>query len=233
MRNMRNMGRATRQDCQSLLLLLLAPQLIRGFSMVHKEEKQQVLEGSQFEVLCQTDSYYEFCIFVSPIGQRCEFEWRRKNWNISRSDCLELESRTSFLGRYNEFQCGITVANARTSDSGIWGCEMESYKFGGGRGSGFIVRGGVEVLVSEPTTTTTTTTERPTRAPVWPGVVHPTNREGRRLWGLDKMNLTKGSHPISAVPSKTEIAMAALAFSGLLPVLIAGIVIVVFISMFS
>ena len=38
----------------------------------------QVLEGSQFEVLCQTDSYYEFCIFVSPMGQRCEFEWRRK-----------------------------------------------------------------------------------------------------------------------------------------------------------
>ena len=38
----------------------------------------QVLEGTQFDVLCQTDSYYEFCIFVSPMGQRCEFEWRRK-----------------------------------------------------------------------------------------------------------------------------------------------------------
>ena len=62
------------------------------------------------------------------------------------------------------------MSNARTSDSGIWGCEMvrvqyipstvyvsefwvelyfhlcqESYKFGGGRGSGYIVRGGVEV----------------------------------------------------------------------------------------
>ena len=109
------MGMGARQDCQSLLLLLLAPRLIRGFSMVHEEAGQQVgiishpqpvnssnmchamiqvslkpsiemfivyylqvLEGSQFEVLCQTDSYYEFCIFVSPMGQRCEFEWRRK-----------------------------------------------------------------------------------------------------------------------------------------------------------
>ena len=68
-----------------------------------------------------------------------------QKWNISRSDCLELELRTSFVGTYNEHQCGIRVRNARPSDSGIWGCEMESYKFGGGRGSGFIVRGGVEV----------------------------------------------------------------------------------------
>ena len=110
------MGMGARQDCQSVLLLLLAPRIIRGFSMVHEEAGQQVgiishpqqpvnssnmcqamikvsqkhsiemfivyylqvLEGSQFEVLCQTDSYYEFCIFVSPMGQRCEFEWRRK-----------------------------------------------------------------------------------------------------------------------------------------------------------
>merc|ERR1712013_306675 len=168
--------------CHHLLLALLAPGLSSAFSMVHQGETQQALVGTEFDVLCQTDSFYEFCIFVSPIGQRCEFEWRRKKWNISRSDCLELELRTSFVGTYNEHQCGIRVRNARPSDSGIWGCEMESYKFGGGRGSGFIVRGGVEVLVSEPTTTTTTTTPRPTRAPVWPGIVHPTNREGRRLW---------------------------------------------------
>ena len=37
---------------------------------------------------------------------------------------------------------------------------------------------------------------------------------------------------IDQVPSKTDLAMAALAFSGLLPVLIAGIVIIVFIGMF-
>ena len=37
---------------------------------------------------------------------------------------------------------------------------------------------------------------------------------------------------IDQVPSKTDLAMAALAFSGLLPVLIAGIVIIIFIGMF-
>lgn len=38
---------------------------------------------------------------------------------------------------------------------------------------------------------------------------------------------------LPAAPTKTDLAMAALAFSGLLPVLIAGIVIIVFIGMFS
>ena len=83
--------------CNHLLLVLLAPGLSSAFSMVHEGETQQVimitpqkitnlfnliilqaLVGKEFDVLCQTDSFYEFCIFVSPIGQRCEFEWRRK-----------------------------------------------------------------------------------------------------------------------------------------------------------
>ena len=37
---------------------------------------------------------------------------------------------------------------------------------------------------------------------------------------------------MNQAPTKTDLAMAALAFSGLLPVLIAGIVIIVFIGMF-
>ena len=85
------------RDCH-LLLVLLTPGLSSAFSMVHQGETQQVnmitppqklqtsfnlmilqaLVGKEFDVLCQTDSFYEFCIFVSPIGQRCEFEWRRK-----------------------------------------------------------------------------------------------------------------------------------------------------------
>ena len=86
----------------------------------------------------------ERCFLDCPSMQFSPASFLQK-WNISRSDCLELELRTSFVGTYNEHQCGIRVRNARPSDSGIWGCEMESYKFGGGRGSGFIVRGGVEV----------------------------------------------------------------------------------------
>ena len=87
----------------------------------------------------------ERCALVFSCSVSNSFHPFWQKWNISRSDCLELELRTSFVGTYNEHQCGIRVRNARPSDSGIWGCEMESYKFGGGRGSGHIVRGGVEV----------------------------------------------------------------------------------------
>ena len=36
------MGMGVSKDCQGLLLVLLAPGLIRGFSMVHEEAGQQV-----------------------------------------------------------------------------------------------------------------------------------------------------------------------------------------------
>jgi hypothetical protein len=47
-----------------------------------------------------------------------------QRWNISRSACPELEERTAFAGSYNKFECGLHVREARTGDSGIWGCEM-------------------------------------------------------------------------------------------------------------
>jgi hypothetical protein len=49
-----------------------------GFSMVEEAAGQQVLEQDEFTVLCRADSFYEFCIFISPVGERCEFEWKRK-----------------------------------------------------------------------------------------------------------------------------------------------------------
>ena len=86
----------------------------------------------------------------------------------------------------------------------------------------------LQVLVSKPTTTTTTT-ERTTRASIWDiPDIQPTSREGRRLWDLD-VNLRTA---MPAIPSKSDLAMAALGLSGLLPILVVGVVIVVFISMF-
>ena len=164
----------------------------------------QVLEGSQFKVLCQTDSYYEFCIFVSPMGQRCEFEWRRKvccllynifsfqYCTISEVILYNISSYLFHILQYlteNKFILRTGTSAAATALS--WSHErassesttssnagslsatqgqvtpgygdvrwyvpsvfwvdlyfhlcQESYKFGGGRGSGNIVRGGVEV----------------------------------------------------------------------------------------
>jgi hypothetical protein len=61
-----------------MVTLQLAAQGVSGFSMVEEAVGQQVLEHDEFTVLCRADSFYEFCIFVSPVGERCEFEWKRK-----------------------------------------------------------------------------------------------------------------------------------------------------------
>jgi len=219
------------------VIILTGAHLTWGFSMVVEGDGQQVDEGDHFSVMCETDSYYEFCIFVSPTGYRCEFEWKR-NWNISRSECPELETRTSFLGDYEQFQCGLKVEEARVGDSGIWGCEMESYKFGGGRGSGYVVRGGVEVEVRVATTTTTstTTTQSTTRASLWPRDLPATARDRRKLWDVDLgfNRSSLGSIPdIPDIPTKTDLTLAYLDIAGLMPIIVTSFVIIVFIIMFS
>jgi hypothetical protein len=81
-------------------------------------------------------------------------------------------------------------------------------------------------------TTTTTTTERTTRAALWSLDEAPSpGREGRRLRELGP---TLEGLPVSLPgrPSRSDLTIAAMRLSGLLPAIIAGIVIVVFISMF-
>ena len=125
------------RDCH-LLLVLLAPGLSSAFSMVHQGETQQVnmitppqklqtsfnlmilqaLVGKEFDVLCQTDSFYEFCIFVSPIGQRCEFEWRRK----VRSCFFVFSIQCNYLHSF----CRSGISAAATALS--WSRELASWE---------------------------------------------------------------------------------------------------------
>ena len=40
-------------------------------------------------------------------------------------------------GRYNYYECGLEVSDARAEDQGEWSCEMESYVRGGRKGDGY------------------------------------------------------------------------------------------------
>merc|ERR1719158_1486229 len=110
---------------------------------------------------------------------------------------------------------------------------MESYKFGGGRGSGYVVRGGVEVEV-RPATTTTTTTQPTTRASLWPSPrdLPSTARDRRKLWDFD-LGLNRSSIPDLDLPTKTDLALAYLDIRGMAPIIVTSFVIVVFIIIFS
>ena len=85
-----------------------------------------------------------------------------------------------------------------------------------------------QITVSRPTTTTTTT-ERTTRSALWLGEVKFTDREGRRLGDWD---LGFSGPSLPSLPSKKDLAIAAIDLAGLFPIFVTGGVIVVFITMF-
>ena len=71
-----------------------------------------------------------------------------------------------FAGDYLAHDCSLRVREATSLDTGLWTCQLESYKFGGGRGSGTLLSKDIYVQVMPVTTTTppppTTTTTRAT-----------------------------------------------------------------------
>merc|ERR1711915_634910 len=109
-------------------------------------------------MLAKANSHYEFCLFQSPFGQLCDYEWKRGVWNLTQMSCDGLEERVRFVGSYDEYECAIQISDAMEDHIGSWTCELESYVLGGGRGSGKIRREKINVTVNLPTTTTTTTT---------------------------------------------------------------------------
>ena len=83
------------------------------------------------------------------------------------TECRGLEERLEWAGDYESHSCSVRVNEADSLDTGLWTCEMESYKFGGGRGSGTVVSKDIYVQVMPLTTTTIpTTTEKTTRATI-------------------------------------------------------------------
>jgi len=116
---------------------------------------------------CTTDGHYEWCKFISPTGQFCDFEWKRHLANVTTLDC-QLD-RVEFHGSYNKKQCGVSFL-ATAADAGTWKCEVEQYKLGRSRGAGAVVTAdmliNIQTSTTEATTTTTTTTTTTSAAPI-------------------------------------------------------------------
>jgi len=120
-----------------------------------------VAPGETVTLMCRVDDHYEWCKWHHPGGEFCDFEWKRKQDNITMQECEQLRNRLTFFGDYEKQQCGITF-KATESDTGIWRCEIEEYKLFGTRGSGRVKEATMNITVQIPTTTlapiTTTTT---------------------------------------------------------------------------
>lgn len=126
---------------------------VRGFLVQISGAMVRAEAGRPLELGCTASSSYEFCTISGPGGDQCQFEWKRTEWNITTTRC---PPRYQFKGNYTRNECGVALEIARLEDTGIWNCRLESYVFGGARGTVRI--GEIRVEVSVPTTTSTTTT---------------------------------------------------------------------------
>jgi hypothetical protein len=58
-------------------------------------------------------------------------------WNITIANCEDYKDRMEWSGDYENFECAITIKNAKLEDSGTWSCDIESYPDGKYRGDGY------------------------------------------------------------------------------------------------
>ncbi|XP_023337626.1 uncharacterized protein LOC111708473 isoform X2 [Eurytemora carolleeae] len=151
--------------------------------------------------------------------QTCDFEWRRKQWNITMRKCSTLNQKVKFIGSYTEFECGIEISEISRADLGIWKCQMEQYVFGGSLGSGKRGENRFQVYSPTTTTTTTTTTSTSTRAPA--------RRNGRML------NVDIPISGIKSIPSNGKTMLAEVFRVNLISGCVSGVVILIFLILFA
>jgi len=117
-----------------------------------------VAPGERVTLFCAVDDHYEWCKFISPSGQECDFEWKRSEGNITMQQCT-LSNRVTFHGKYDDMECGITFL-AEEGDTGVWKCEIEEYVTWRSRGAGRIQTAEMNVTVRLPTTPQPETTKK-------------------------------------------------------------------------
>lgn len=155
-----------------LLILQFFIVTLSSFQIIkHSPPVQSVDVGSRVTLVCQTDSYYEYCDWIHKPNDRstgdreCHFEWKRDFDRVLQQKCdASLSHRVTITGNYNKHQCGIIIDNVDTRDAGQWACKVEKYRWGLGKGVGTTVQYALKLNVNVPTTTTTTTTSTTTTA---------------------------------------------------------------------
>ena len=50
--------------------------------------------------------------------KKCDFGWKRENWNITEIECEDYKDRVVFIGDYSKFHCGIKLKNVIPEDQG-------------------------------------------------------------------------------------------------------------------
>ena len=98
-----------------------------------------MVEGGQFQLLCEVDDWYNYCTFKHN-GKICDFKWNGNGWGIGNftvAECEDYENRMDFSGTYDIFAkiygsgfgpwiCAVNITDVSFEDAGAWSCEVES-----------------------------------------------------------------------------------------------------------
>ena len=84
-----------------LALLVLAATSVAGFEIVKNEPATSyVKEDGVLSLLCESDTYWEWCTFKAPAGKICDYVWTKEDrgngrWNISIEACNVMQSSSN------------------------------------------------------------------------------------------------------------------------------------------
>ena len=82
--------------------------------------------GEEFIVSCNAGAPYQYCKFVSPSGQYCNFYWGGVGLSKSKQFCVGLKEKVIFVGSQEDYECALLIRGAEIEDNGQWTCEVGS-----------------------------------------------------------------------------------------------------------
>ena len=95
---------------QSVLVLCLGlASWTQAFSLTEVTPKQiSVKEGEDVTFSCTVDTYYEWCTLIHN-NKKCDYEWKRDEWNVTVADCNDYQGRAEYTGNYDYYNCAMTL----------------------------------------------------------------------------------------------------------------------------
>lgn len=99
--------------------------LEQGIS-IHIRLPACTFQGGNITLMCQGDHYWEWCRWIH-YARYCDFEWVSGDSGVKRLACSYSTKRVALTGDYEQFQCGLNIANVNVRDRGLWQCEVEKY----------------------------------------------------------------------------------------------------------
>ena len=137
-----------------------------GFRIQESSPTQWATKGQSVTLTCKSSHRFEYCSWIAPNQQKCNFEWKMNLNQVIKKTCSLYFREDDFVGNYRNQECSLRISRVTQADEGVWTCVMEKYLFGPWRGRKDNSRVILSLLESESTiitsTRTTTTSTRTT-----------------------------------------------------------------------